>query len=219
MTKKKIWVEVDVPLDDTQAAIILIEKFLKKNKININLSIAYDFSSVEAGLYKPFEKGQKYRIFVNPLICKNQNEVEKQDFEEPYCPGSLQDITLFGITIHEFSHLLQYQIYPTIIQDYIKKFPIQRLYLNEYSNNEIHDELAEIQTLYITNPYLLKLISKPHFNFCKNYFKSSVTCSLNRCAFIYKGFPIKVKEHLKNKWGIIYNHFSKKFVRIDNGKS
>lgn len=209
--KNSIYVEVGVPLGDTQAAITIIDRFLKKNRLKINISIAYDFSSVEAGVYRPFEKGQEYRIFVNPSVCKTHDEIENQDGDEPYCPGSLQDMTLFGVTIHEFSHLLQYQVYPTIIKDFIKEFPTQRLYLNRYSNHEIRDELAEIQTLYITNPYLLKLISKPHFNFCKRYFKPAVACSLKRCAFIYKGFPIQVKEHLKNNWGISYNYFLEKF--------
>jgi len=210
--KSSIYVEVDVPIEDTQAAMILIERFLKVNNLKMNLSIAYDYESIECGVYRPFEKGQEYRIFVNPSMCKTQEEVSKQDFEEPFSPGYCADVTLFGVTIHEFCHLLQYQTYPTIIKDYGEAFPTERFNLNGYSNNEIHDELAEIMTLYLTNPYLLWLISKPHFKFCKKYFKSPIACSEQRCTFIYKGWPVSVKEHLKSKWGISYNISTKKFM-------
>lgn len=217
--KSSIYVEVDVPIDDTQSAMVLIEKFFKKNNISMNLSIAYDYSSEEAGVYRPFERGQEYRIFVNPSRCKMQEEVGKQDYDEPYCPGYCADITLFGVTIHEFCHLLQYQVYHTIIPDYGNAFPIERFNLNGYSNHAIHDELAEIMTLYITNPFLLKLISRKHFNFCKKYFKPVVSCTEDKCAFIYKGWPVCVKEHLKKVWGITFNVSTQKFVRIDNGKT
>jgi len=213
--KNSVLVEVDVPIEDTQAAIVLIERFLYKNNLKMSISIAYDYESEECGVYRPFEKGQEYRIFVNPSKCKTQEDVTKQDFGEPFSPGSHCDLTLFGITIHEFCHLLQYKVYPSIIKDYSDAFPTERFNLNEYSNNEIHDEIAEIMTLYITNPYLLLLISRPHFNFCKKYFKSPISCSSYRCAFIYKGWPPRVKEQLKKKWGIAYNISTKKFVKVN----
>lgn len=216
--ESSISVSIEVPLEDTQAVIVLIERFLKKNNIAINLSIVYDYEMEESGVYKPFDLNQIYRIFVNPLNCKTQSDIFHQNFEEPFCPGSHSDLTIFGVTIHEFCHLLQYQIYPSIIQDYIQNFQTDRFNLNGYSNNEIHDELAEIMTLYITNPYLLFLISKPHFNFCKKYFKSPVPCSPQRCFIIYKGFPVKVKEEIKQRWGITYNYCSKNFTKVKNGK-
>jgi hypothetical protein len=220
--KSSIYVEVDSPMIETQHAMFIIEKFLKKNNIKMNLSIAYDYSLNASGVYFPFVKGQEYRIFINPFKCKSEEEIINQDINnqnnEAFCPGSPCDLTSFGIILHEFCHILQYKVYPTIIKDYSKEFPVERFYLNSYSNNEIHDEIAEIMTLYITNPYLLKLISKNHFNFCKKYFKSPISCTEDRCSFIYSGWPIRVKEHLKKDWGITYNISTKKFVRIDNGK-
>ena len=213
MRKSSIYVEVDIPSEDVHAAMVIIARFLEKNNLKINLSISYNYEMEECGVYRPFEKGQEYRIFVNPSKCKTQEDVIKQEFEEPFAPGSPCDITIFGIIIHEFCHLLQYRTYPSIIKNYGETFPTERLNLNEYSNNEIHDEIAEIMTLYITNPYLLKLLSKLHFDFCKKYFKSPISCSPKRCAFIYKGWPLSVKEYLKDKWGIAYNIATKKFVR------
>jgi len=210
-----ISVSVSEPLDDTQSAMIIILSLLKKNNINLKFNIDYDYSMEECGLYRPFAKGQEYSIVVNPSRCKAQEDVTEQNFEEPFCPGSHCDITLFGITVHEFCHLLQYKVYPSIIEDYEKNFPTKRFILNKYSNNEIHDELAEIQTLYISNPYLLKLISKDHFNFCKKYFKSPVSCTEKRCFYIFKTFPIQVKNILEHRWGIVYNYSLKKFKKIN----
>jgi hypothetical protein len=207
------FVEVDTPHLDTFHAMYLIDKLAKKNDLDFDLSIAYDFAELEAGVYFPTKKKHSHRIFVNPLNCKLQDEIDANE-EEPFYPGYSKDISLFGVVLHEFCHFLQHIIYTTIIKDYKEAFPIERFYLNEYSGNEIHDELAEIMTLYITNPYLLKLISKNHWKFCNKYFKSPVSCSTQRCAHIYKGFPIHIKKDMKERWKIVYNISSEKFERL-----
>lgn len=212
----QILVEIDAPMDDTSSAIVLIERTLEKNNIKSKLSIAYDFDLDACGCYYPKEKSQANRIFVNPSNCKTQEDIHAQNWIEPFCPGSPCDMTLFSVTIHEFCHFLQYKVYPTIIKDFSKEFPTTRFYLNQYCNNEIKDELAEIMTLYLTNPYLLRLISKPHFNFCKKYLKSPVECSLKRCVTIYNGFPIPVKEHLEKHWKIVFDADKQKFVKVEN---
>ncbi|HAT77038.1 MAG TPA: hypothetical protein DCS19_09385 [Flavobacterium sp.] len=205
--KNKIVVEIDCPLDDTISSMGIIEKFLNVNKIKMNLSIAYDYSMDLMGLYIPNEKDHKFRIFINPLMCKEIKQEYSLTFDgdNNFCPGSNFDRTLFSATIHEFCHLLQYQIYDTIISDYKQKFQIDRLILNDYSNVNIMEELAEIMTLYMTNPYLLKMISKEHFKFIKSYFKSPVECSMDKCMDIYKGFPITIKKFIEANWFIYYN--------------
>ena len=213
-------VEVNAPLQDTLLAMALIDKFLVKNNISIKLSITYDFETDSCGMYLPDEKGQGYRIFVNPDNCKKMEEINKQyEWDEPFCPGYAADLTLFGVTIHEFAHLLQYRVFTTIIEDYKRYFPTKRFYLNEYCNNELHDELAEIMTLYFINPFLLKLISKEHYDFCKIYFKSPVACTLKKCFEFYNSYPIIVKEHMKTHWGFVYDVDKQNFIRIDNGKT
>lgn len=215
MKKQRISVEINNPLDDTSAAMVLIDRFFRKNKIdNYNLIITYDYELNDCGCYFPKCKNLSERLYVNPLNCKTQEDIQSQNWVEPFCPGSPCDMTLFSVTIHEFCHFLQYKVYPTIIKDFSKDFPENRFYLNQYSNHEIRDELAEIMTFMITNPYLLKLISEPHFIFCKRYFKSPVSCTSKQCLIIYEGFPIEVKENIKKKWGIIYNYSENNFVKI-----
>lgn len=219
MKKNKIVVEVDAPMEDTNASMVLIERLLKLNKIKMDLSIAYDFDTGDCGNFFPKSKIHAYRIFINPSNCKTTADIDTQNWNEPFCPGYCADLTLFGVTIHEFCHLLQYRAFPTIIKAYRKEFPTERFYLNGYCNNEIRDELAEIMTLYIVNPYLLKLISEKHFEFCEKRFKSPVDCTIERCFFIFNGFPIPVKEHLKNHWKIVYNMNKKQFEKVTNGKA
>lgn len=219
--KNEIKVSIETPHEDTLMAICIIEKLLIINKININVNIIYDFSLEECGVYFNDLTGQDCNIYVNPINCRTNDDVDNQkvDEREPYCPGSTSDITLFGVTIHEFCHLIQYKVFPDMLKSYATQFPTERFYISQYCNNQVWDECAEIMTLYITNPYLLKLISKPHYDFCKKYFKSPVACSKIKCYNIYNGFPIPVKEYLKSHWGIVYDIEQKKFIRIKNGKT
>jgi hypothetical protein len=204
--KGQVYVEVNAPLSDTSAAISLIEKTFRLNNIKQKLSITYDYEYKDSGMYYLNYKEHANRIFVNPLHTKSREEVHgANDPLEPFCPGYVTDVTLFGITLHEFSHYLHCKIYPEMILDYTKEFPTERFYINSYAGNGVFDELAEIMTLYITNPYLLRLISKKHYNFCKRYFKSPVSCSKDRLRMIYNMYPVIVKEHLQKKWGIVYN--------------
>lgn len=211
--KNNIVVEVDGPLRDTITAIELIKKLLKINKIKMDLSIAYDFSLEELGMYLPGEDDQFFRIFVNPSNCLT-NDDNNGARVEIFARGYTADLTLFGVTIHEFCHLLQYQVCFDIIPQFKKTFPVNRLYLNDYSDNDIRDELAEIMTLYITNPYLLKLISEEHYKFCKKFFKSPVSCLEEQCREIYSTWPIHVKEHMKTHWRIGYDVAQEIFVRL-----
>lgn len=199
--KTQIHIDVVRPIDQTALAIHLIRRFSNVNKLYFDLTIVYDFGLDDCGEYHPYERYQKNKIFINPLVCGKTSS----DLPEPFCPGYVADISIFGVTIHEFCHFLQYRIYPGIIDDYKNTFPIQRFYLNNYSNNAIVDEMAEVMTLYITNPYLLKIISVEHWQYFKRFFKSPVACSFGRTKRIYEKFPIIVKEHLKNTFGIVYN--------------
>jgi len=212
--KSNIAVEIDGPMKDTVIAIELIKKLLKINKIKLDLSIAYDFEYEDLGMYLPNDGDQSFRIFVNPFNCKYVEDVETNKTDEIFARGYTSDLTLFGVTIHEFCHLLQYQVYPDIVLEYAKDFPIDRFYLNDYANNDLLDELAEIMTLYITNPFLLKMISEPHYKFCKKFFKSPVSCTDSQCQYIYKKFPIRVKEHMKSYWKIGLDIEHDCFVRL-----
>jgi hypothetical protein len=211
MRRKKSIVKVEIKraLPETEAAIRLIKRMSSLNKLYFDLSIAYDFSLRDYGEYHQHERYQKNRIFINPLICEKVND----ELLEPFCPGYVSDVSNFGVTIHEFCHFLQFQVYPTLVESYKATFATERFFLNKYSNHEILDEIAEVMTLYITNPYLLRLISKDHYKFFLLYFKSPVPCSFQRAKRIYEKFPIIVKAHLKKTFGIVYNINNESFEK------
>ena len=209
----KIQVGIAKLHEETYLAIALIDKILVKNNINRNVKISYDFMTESAGYH--YIAHTIDTIYINPDNCKSLKTYDIDDGgkENLHYPAYTLDNTIFGTVLHEFSHLLHCQIFKTMSNDYLKEFPNKRLFLNWYSNNEIDDELANIMVLYITNPYLLKLISNQHFKYMKRYFKSPVSATKYRCGELYKRFPIHIKNDLKNRWGIIYNFDTNDFEK------
>jgi hypothetical protein len=196
------------PDEPVYVALKLIERFSKINKVKIKIDVALDWNMPEAGIYYCQNKKYKNKIFINPKNCGSITDATD------YYIGYSKDITIFGVILHEFSHFLCYQVYPTLINDYKKYFATERLYLNDYSNNEIRDEIAEIMTLYFTNPFLLKLISKKHIQFFKKYFKSISPCSYRHMLMMYQDYPIPVKEDMIKRWNIIFDEYTAFFKKI-----
>jgi hypothetical protein len=206
---------------ETYMALHLIEILLVKNKINRVLRLCYDFTAVnEGGYYYPLIRTNT--IFVNPDNCINmarEYKDEDDSKENIFYFGYTCDKSIFGAVLHEFSHFLCYQVYKTLVDDYKREFPNKRLMLDNYSNSGLEEELANIMMLYISNPYLLKLVDERHFKFLKGYFKSPVSSSNNSCFHIYEKFPMHVKNNLKEKWNIIYNYKTKKFEKIKTDRT
>lgn len=207
-----IKVSINRPQLMISIAMWLIEKMKNKNKLNFDLEIVFDYEltdeqgNILRGLY---DVDKPYKIYINPSECEDIEEGYNQLF---YC-GYTDDLTLFGVTLHEFSHFIVFTLFPSIYDDYRHLFPTDRFYLNEYSDATIDEEIAEAMTLYLTNPYLLKLISKKHWSFFKKYFKSPVPASAKKFYDIYLQYPMEIKLHLKNKWGIVYNIETDKFEK------
>lgn len=208
----RIFVELECPLHETAIAIQHIHNLKKKNDIDFDLTIAYDFTYDGQGYYLPRHSSEKIKhtIYINPANCEYNNPDDETSLSYA---GFLSDFSIFGITIHEFAHFLTYAIYPKIRLQYRNAFPKERLYLNPYANTNLNEEIAEVLSLYLTNPYLLNLISKPHCKFFKTFFKSPVPCSLAKGFEIYTYFPVHIKRYLLNKWGIDYNVRTRRFEK------
>jgi len=208
-------VSIISPHSRTCAAVLLIKKLLKINKIKLNVEIIYHYNLLDkedhneplAGVYIPERKS---KIFINPDECKELDTASKEHFFYGYC----DDYTIFGVTIHEFCHLLTTEVFPKMEKNYIEQFQVDRLYLNSYSDTDTDEEMIEAMTLYITNPLLLKLISEHHWTFFRKYFKSPLPTTTDKFYKIYKEYPLEIKEHLKEKWHIVYNIKKKKFEKI-----
>ena len=196
----------------------VIEKLKVANnmKFKNELTIKLDFTLEDpiSGFY--LFKDDVFAIYVNPQNCNSMNDIHFGiNNEELSNHGYIADMTMLGVTIHEFCHFLCWQIFPTLKTDYTEAFPTERLYLTEYANTDVEEELVEIMRLYITNPLFLKLINKDVYNFLKGYFKSPYPCSDKHSYAFYSDFPEEVKRGLKNKWNIVYNVKTKKFQRTE----
>jgi hypothetical protein len=197
----------------------VIQKVLNKNGIALKhpLTIKLDFSLPDdvGGCY--YYKDDKFSIVIDPAKSNDFDETYFGRLNEELCySGYVSDMTMIGVCLHEFAHFMCYQMFPTLTKDYTEKFPKDRLYLNEYSNTGVEEELAEIIRLYITNPLFLKLIDKSVFNFLKQYFDPPYNCSHKFSYEFYQDFPEIIKDELRARWNIIYNVKTKKFERIDS---
>lgn len=187
----------------------LIRKFKVKNDIGFRLSICIDHLIDDYGIYKP---DIPHSIFVNPDLAININDIERKEMKCYH--GYVNDYSLLANTLHEFAHFLCHLIYKTILSDYEKTFPRNRLYLCEYSNENIDEEFAEIIRLYILNPYLLKMIDNSVYNFIKKYFKSPSPVTNRHSMKIVDDFPIDIKNELKEKWKIVHDYGVNKLIKI-----
>jgi len=209
--------EIDIasPPQEITVFMILLKRMKKKNNLDFCLKIMIDYSMPGMGVYFRSKKGM---IFINPENCINIEDISNINDKVDFWNGYVKDLTLFGVTIHEFCHYASEEVFSGMINDYRKTFPTKRLRLNDYSNNSIDDEIAETMTLYITNPLFLKLISKEHWDFFKKYFTSPVPTSHKQSYDIYEKFPPIIKERLKNDWNIDYNILTNKFFKLENIK-
>lgn len=202
-----ITITLEVPHVECLIAISLIEKLFKINDIKKNIEICYDYSLEDRGLYYTGTD----KIYVNPLNCIDLNCTNN---ENKCYFGYTNDLSIIGVIIHEFCHFLADRIYKNITEDFASTFSTTRLYLNDNSNvKDFSEELAEIMTLYISNPLLLKMISKPHYDFLKIYFKSCIASTTKRFFEIYSNFPSEVKKELFEKWRITFNIDKNKFEK------
>lgn len=207
---------IERPDDEIYCACELIKRFSKKNDIIIDLIVAYDFTlDNECGIFIP--QLNENKIFINPYVCHETYMVAK-DKGLIMGTGYIADLSIFSIVIHEFAHLICYNIYEGLVNEYAEEFPRinDRLYLNDYCDHTLDDELAEIITVFILNPYMLKMISKKHWKFLNDRFKSPVPASVQQFKRVYNDFSVDAKLELYEKFGITYNMDNNKFEMVNN---
>lgn len=188
----------------------LIKRFKEKNNINFNLTINLDFLLNDSGVYIP---SKPTNIYVNPdLVVYNSYEENSEKINSYY--GYINDCSLLGNVMHEFSHFLCYEIYQKIVDEYKKVFPKDRLYLCEYSNENVNEEIAEIIRLYLINPLLLKLINSDVYKFFRKRFISPNPTSQKHTIQMVDDFPISIKTELKEKWNIVHDLNQNKIINI-----
>lgn len=151
---------------------------LKKLKITFKYDIR---SSGEYDYQKPNV------ISINPNRCDDRG-----------------DFSFYLICAHEFSHLIDKKL--KIGKQFNKEIE-ERLYLTTYAKgcSDRCEELAEIISLYLRNPYLLKLISEYHYEFLTRYFNSPTSNDKNTFLSIYETYSPRYRKSIEKKYGFTIN--------------
>ena len=166
----------------------LINRFRKLNKFKIIKKILLDFEYKELAY---MHRGD-FNLYVNPLNCFNQ---------KGEMLGHPEDEGLISSLMHEFGHLLNDKFglieeYPTITWE--KK----NCFLSYQSKENNDEELANLISLYMTNPYCLKLISEERYKWLKTKFSTPTACTKHKFITLYNEWGFDARKQFQRKWKI-----------------
>ncbi len=145
------------------------------------LKIAFKYDMRSSG---EFDIEIPNKISINPNRCDSKG-----------------DFSFFLICVHEFSHLLDQKY--KMVNSFKKEFEDKRLPLTNYAKTKTtrDEELAEIISLYLRNPYLLKLISERHYEFVSRFFNSPTKNDENTFLTIYETYSPRYRKATEKKYG------------------
>jgi len=195
--------------------VLAVNNLVPESPLTIKLDYYLDKDPMICGMY--FEGADPWSIHISPASCMTRNNYTFGDDELSY-HGYPVDMSMFGVAIHEFAHLLAYNFFPDILKEFKHEFPKKRLYLTRYTESDPNEELTELTRLYIQNPLFLKMIDIQSYKFLKSKFKSPTPCSHKQAYKFYIEFPKEIRERLSSEWGIDYNVETEKFVNNLNSK-
>jgi hypothetical protein len=179
----------------------LIKKCIKINKLHIkSVKINLDFNHYnrrELGHYF-YNSLNKYQVTIYPFNCAPYNS----DIEQGVI-SSFNDYSLFNAIIHEFSHMLLETKYKSLFNSYKHETRGRSIVINSNSSTNKLEECVEVITLYIINPYLLKLISNKAFLFCKQCFNSPTKVSKKNFVNFFHKLSQTDRRQLKDNFNII----------------
>ena len=178
-------------------SIKLINKFCKINDLKYNkiININFDYKLSALGeVTLNSSTLNAINIKINPDLFINTPE----NF------GFYDDYGINATIIHEFSHLLDFRLF--IRNSYKHNFKKTLNIINENCNQSKREEIAEILSMYIINPYLLNLILPDVYKFFKNELKikSPTPCTEKAFIKLYNTWQEKaVIQDLEEQYRII----------------
>lgn len=167
------------------SALEVINKFQKINDTNFRLKILLDHDEkANAGYY--YEGGE---IFVNPMNC------------EPNTFGNPEGNSIGNVIIHEFCHYLdrRYKIFNKYFS-YCEEYG--QLFLTKYAEDSLEEEIAELLTVYLLNPYILKKHDPERYKWFSKFFKTPTKCDKNVILNYWKGWNKKYKKVMWSDYGL-----------------
>jgi len=166
----------------------MINRFRKINKFRIIKKILLDFEYTELAY---MHRGD-FNLYLNPIKCENK---------KGEMLGHPEDEGLISSLLHEFGHLLNDKFnlieeYPTIMWEK------ENCFLSHQSKENHDEELANLISLYMTNPFCLKLISEERYDWLKTKFTSPTPATQHKFVTLYKKWGFDARKNILKKWGI-----------------
>jgi hypothetical protein len=195
--------EIAVPQAEMFHLLGFVQTLINKNKWKFKLTFKLDYISEDSGTY--FFADEPNTIYLNPDQCKKK---------ESY--GLADDDSVFGTGVHEFCHYLSMTHFKKFQEKYLFEFPEERIILTKYkrAQQDINEEIAEVMSLHLRNPYLLKLLHPNHHKFMQQYIKPYVACTQRKFIEIYNLLEQKDKEMIFKKYNIIIEYDTQTVIKV-----
>ena len=199
MEKNQPKIVVESPEKDILDAIKLIDKFLQLNNITFKYSININHSLDCHGVFYPEKENE---------ICVNPSFLAKSSIREVHDKKYSMDYSLFGVSVHEFTHAFSEK--HGLNEEYKKLFK-EKTIINSNCLTYRFEELAELFSLYLVNPYFLKHIALEPYNFLKEKYISPTPTIKASFLGAWRKWGQAARHQCKSKWGI-HAHGNKVFV-------
>ncbi len=178
--------------EELNSTLKIIKKFIRINKLSVKPKIIVTYTIDTLGCF--YFNWDEKSIYINPKLSR-------LEYKKPrgiYAHGYINSCKMSDVIIHEFGHLIDEKL--EINKDFEN---VQSINLNKYSLPNKTECFAEAFILYITNPFLLKILHKNTYMFMKSKFKSPTSCSKKYFLSIYAQWNKKIKAHAENKLGLV----------------
>jgi len=171
----------------------IINKFRKINDFKLFQTILLDFDCA-CNAYIIREKNNK-NIYVNPVECFNSTG---------NMLGHPEDAGLVSTVMHELGHLLNDKF--NLITEYDEMaWQKPHCHLTFQSKENTDEELADIISLYITNPFALKLICEQRYLWLKTKFQSPSPSTRHKFVTLYNDWNITNQQKFSKKYKVEVN--------------
>lgn len=144
----------------------LVQEFAMLNKIpHPNIFIYHDIND---GFYGYIHYGNVIRI--NMKLCRAAVKTPGYDWT---FPGSVNDLTPYGILAHEFGHYISDYISENVDTEFRKNFSRLKKHENNVTymdDKDVDERMAEAARLFLTNPDLLKRARPKRYGFFAEHY-------------------------------------------------
>lgn len=171
----------------------MLNRIIKKNNYDIDLNVELDLSTKNFGYYF----WQDNVIYVNPIECVKSKWYDKD--------GHPENITEATVMLHEFAHLITYKNkWLNLYCDYVLENGHYQVTDYAKDSEDENEELAELMTVYFTNPYFIKISNPKLYIWLRDVLKlvSPTSCNFATFKKMYDKWPKNKRIEFLDKWSL-----------------